>query len=261
MDFQNRAGSKPGSAGVAGGSESNVDRRERLRRLALETIDLAKDPYFMKNHLGTYECKLCLTLHTNEGSYLAHTQGKKHQTNLARRAAKEARTFGTGDAAGAMMEGAGRPAPVAVKRNVIKIGRPGYKVTKIHDPVAGQLGLLFQVQYPEIGHEVVPRYRFMSAYEQHQEAPNKAHQYLLFAAEPYETVAFKIQSRDIDRNEERCWTHWDPDAKQYTFQFFFKRERVERLLHDVSDNSANIVPVDGARIGANTGVNSYAGAH
>ncbi|KAJ9593084.1 hypothetical protein L9F63_027674, partial [Diploptera punctata] len=45
----------------------------------------------MKNHLGSYECKLCLTLHNNEGSYLAHTQGKKHQANLARRAAKEAK--------------------------------------------------------------------------------------------------------------------------------------------------------------------------
>ena len=29
-----------------------IDRRERLRKLALETIDLAKDPYFMRNHLG-----------------------------------------------------------------------------------------------------------------------------------------------------------------------------------------------------------------
>lgn len=29
-----------------------IDRRERLRRLALETIDLSKDPYFMRNHLG-----------------------------------------------------------------------------------------------------------------------------------------------------------------------------------------------------------------
>lgn len=36
----------------------------------METIDLTKDPYFMKNHLGTYECRLCLTLHSNEGSYL-----------------------------------------------------------------------------------------------------------------------------------------------------------------------------------------------
>lgn len=47
-------------------------------------------PRFRKNHLGSYECKLCLTLHTNEGSYLAHTQGKKHQENLKRRALKEA---------------------------------------------------------------------------------------------------------------------------------------------------------------------------
>lgn len=38
---------------------------------------------------GQFECRLCLTLHTNEGSYLSHTQGKKHQTNLSRRLAKE----------------------------------------------------------------------------------------------------------------------------------------------------------------------------
>lgn len=51
---------------MASASESNRDRRERLRQLALETIDINKDPYFMKNHLGSYECKLCLTLHNNE---------------------------------------------------------------------------------------------------------------------------------------------------------------------------------------------------
>ena len=84
------AGSKPGSAGVASASQTNVGRRERLRRLALETIDLSKDPYFMRNHLGSYECRLCLTIHSNEGNYLAHTQGKKHQQNLAKRAAREA---------------------------------------------------------------------------------------------------------------------------------------------------------------------------
>ncbi len=76
MDFQHRVGGKTGSGGVASESDANRDRRERLRQLALDTIDLDKDPYFMKNHLGTYECKLCLTLHNNEGSYLAHTQGE-----------------------------------------------------------------------------------------------------------------------------------------------------------------------------------------
>ena len=42
MDFQHRAGGKTGSGGVASFSESNRDRRERLRQLALETIDLNK---------------------------------------------------------------------------------------------------------------------------------------------------------------------------------------------------------------------------
>jgi splicing factor 3A subunit 2 len=51
-DRQNRVGSKIGGAGVAGASESNVDRRERLRKLALETI--GKSPalptYLHYNH-------------------------------------------------------------------------------------------------------------------------------------------------------------------------------------------------------------------
>ena len=29
----------------------------------------SQDPYFMKNHLGQYECKLCLTLHNTEVMY------------------------------------------------------------------------------------------------------------------------------------------------------------------------------------------------
>lgn len=48
MDYQNRPGSKIGGGGVASDAQSNYDRRERLRKLALETIDLSKDPYFMK---------------------------------------------------------------------------------------------------------------------------------------------------------------------------------------------------------------------
>lgn len=70
--------------GVASSSESNGDWRERLLQLALETTDINKDPYFLENHLGSSECKLCPTLPNNEGCCLAHTQGKKQQTNLAR---------------------------------------------------------------------------------------------------------------------------------------------------------------------------------
>lgn len=42
MDFQHRVGSKTGGGGVASSSESNRDRKERLRKLALETIDIQK---------------------------------------------------------------------------------------------------------------------------------------------------------------------------------------------------------------------------
>uniref|UniRef100_K7FVK8 Splicing factor 3A subunit 2 n=1 Tax=Pelodiscus sinensis TaxID=13735 RepID=K7FVK8_PELSI len=218
MDFQHRPGGKTGSGGVASSSESNRDRRERLRQLALETIDINKDPYFMKNHLGSYECKLCLTLHNNEGSYLAHTQGKKHQTNLARRAAKEAK------------EAPAQPAPEKVKVEVkkfVKIGRPGYKVTKQRDPEMGQQSLLFQIDYPEIAETIMPRHRFMSAYEQRIEPPDRRWQYLLMAAEPYETIAFKVPSREIDKAEGKFWTHWNRETKQPYFflQFHFKMEK------------------------------------
>lgn len=200
--------------------------------MCIESIDLAKDPYFMRNHLGSYECKLCLTLHTNEGSYLAHTQGKKHQTNLGRRAAKDAMERPdsmaplTAQQQQALKSGSAT-AP-AFKRNIIKIGRPGYKVTKIRDPASRQVGMLFEIAYPEIAQGVEPRYRFMSAYEQQVQAPNKAYQYLVIAAEPYESIAFKIQSRDIDRAEEKLWSHWDVDQKMFTMQFFFKHD--QRML-------------------------------
>uniref|UniRef100_A0A8C5PB23 Splicing factor 3a subunit 2 n=1 Tax=Leptobrachium leishanense TaxID=445787 RepID=A0A8C5PB23_9ANUR len=261
MDFQHRAGGKTGSGGVASASESNRDRRERLRQLALETIDINKDPYFMKNHLGSYECKLCLTLHNNEGSYLAHTQGKKHQTNLARRAAKEAK------------EAPAQPAPEKVKVEVkkfVKIGRPGYKVTKQRDSESAQQSLLFQIDYPEIAESIIPRHRFMSAYEQRIEPPDRRWQYLLMAAEPYETIAFKdeqdhrmdpfalalqtiltrtahlepagvapppaipvspvvqtsqVPSREIDKVEGKFWTHWNRETKQFFLQFHFKMEK------------------------------------
>lgn len=214
--FNTLAGGKTGMGGVASASETNKDRRERLRQLALETIDIFKDPYFMKNHLGSYECKLCLTLHNNEGSYLAHTQGKKHQANLARRAAKE------------KAEGPAQPVQVQRPnvdiRKFVKIGRPGYKVTKQRDPETKQQSLLFQIDYPEITENVSPRHRFMSAYEQRIEPPDKKWQYLLFAAEPYETIAFKVPSREIDKADDKFWTHWNNESKQFFLQLSFKTE-------------------------------------
>ena len=176
----------------------------------------------MRNHLGTYECKLCLTLHNNEGSYLAHTQGKKHQANLARRAAKE-----KAEQPGSISLAQMTKSQIDIKK-FVKIGRPGYKVTKQRDPITKQQSLLFQIDYPEMAENVVPRYRFMSAYEQRIEPPDRKWQYLLFAAEPYETIAFKIPSREIDKTNEKFWTHWNADARQYFLQLAIKMEQIQQ---------------------------------
>jgi splicing factor 3A subunit 2 len=231
MDYQNRAGSKFGGGGVASQSATNADRRERLRKLALETIDLDKDPYFFKNHVGSFECRLCLTVHQNDGSYLAHTQGKKHQTNLARRAAREQKE---GKQAGNIDPATGLPVGVAsaaaARRNVIKIGRPGYKITKIRDPVTRQQGLLFQVQYPDAPFgSPAPKWQVMNAFTQRAEEPDKNFQYLVVAAEPYETVGFKIPARELDKRGDRQFSFWDPDAKEFWIQVMFMTEREERF--------------------------------
>ena len=70
--------------------------------------------------------------------------------------------------------------------------------------------------------------RFMSAYEQKQEEPDKSYQYLLVAAEPYETCGFKLQAREVDRREGRFWTWFDEDSKEFWAQVLFKTEREER---------------------------------
>ena len=175
-----------------------------------------------------------MTLHTNEGSYLAHTQGKKHQTNLARRAARDAKDSQLMIA----------PAQSNIQRKVfLKIGRPGYRVTKVRDRDTGKEGMMVQVHLPQIKADVLPRRRFMSAWEQKREPPNKAYQYLIVrkfpfhftslldalckvAAEPYETIAFRIPAREIEDESDDAgywnWSHWDPDTKQYSFQFMFR---------------------------------------
>ena len=91
MDRQNReGGAKTGSGMMASASDLERHRKQRVKQLQMESIDsLENDPYILRNHLGTFECRLCVTLHATENSYLVHTTGKKHQTNLQKRKARE----------------------------------------------------------------------------------------------------------------------------------------------------------------------------
>lgn len=221
-------GSKPGSGGLMSSQQEGLARRERLKQLALETVDLARDPFFMKNHLGSFECKLCLTVHTNEANYLTHTQAKKHQTNLRRRAAREQRMNSFGAGGGEMQSAASMITTRPTQARAMpfhKIGRPGYRVTKQFDPESQQRGMLFQIHYPDIEKGLQPRHRFLSAYAQKIEAPDPNFQYLLFAARPYETIAFKIPNwpveRDMVRYKDTIYFDWDREKKVFSLQIRF----------------------------------------
>ena len=204
MFDQDRVNSKHGGGGLQSSEQANLDRRERLRKLALETVDLNKDPYFMKNHLGSYECKLCLTLHNTEGNYLAHTQGKRHQQNLARRAFKDARDAPI----------LPTPAKYVEKRHAIKIGRPGYKVTKsgMRRPASGRCSLrsiiLRRIRRCNRATGSCPR--MSSASSRRTRTTN----IYLFACEPYETIGFKVPNDAVDKGEDRFFTNWDVVGKQ-----------------------------------------------
>jgi splicing factor 3A subunit 2 len=226
VDRQNRVGVKFGGGGVSSGQQTERERKERLRRLALESIDLAKDPYLVRNHLGSYECKLCLTLHRDENNYLSHTQGKKHQQGLARRAhldqLKQERENQTNQ--GGNHLGIQKNHVIQQQQNTkVKIGRPGYQVYKSRHPTTNQRCLTFEIYYIDIVENIQPRYRFMSAYEQKIDLPpNRFYQYLLIAAEPYETIAFKIPNEPIDKNdEEKFVTYWDHDTKKFTITLHY----------------------------------------
>lgn len=151
---------------------------------------------------------------------MAHTQGKKHQQNLAKRAAR--------DAAENPQVAVSNRRKVLPRKNLVKIGRPGYRVTKQYCKETNHRSLLVQVDYPEIEEGTRPRHRFMSSYEQKVEPWDKRYQYLVCAAEPYETIAFKVPNVEVEGGdtkageEKKPFFHWEPDRKTYLIQLHFK---------------------------------------
>jgi splicing factor 3A subunit 2 len=125
-------------------------------------------------------------------------------------------------------DGAGSSSSARSGIHRVRIGRPAYQVFKSRDPESNQRCLTFEIQYPEISDNVQPRHRFMSAFEQRVESPpDRRYQYLLFAADPYETVAFKIPNEPIDKGENRFVTHWGPDTKKFTVSLYFVDPHVD----------------------------------
>lgn len=236
MDYSGRVNSKKGSGGVADAQETAVHTRNRIKELlATQVLDIDNDPYVFRNHLGLLECKLCLTTHISEASYISHLGGKKHLINLEKRRILDEKSGN---------RGVGKKEVISItnvaKRSWNSIGKPGYSVTKIRNPDNLQLGLLINVKYPKLTRE--PLFRFMNYYElsennqdlianfnRNLDFDGKKFQYLIIYGEPYDNICIIIPGNVIDKPTElemsdSYWWHWDSDIKQFYLQFLYKND-------------------------------------
>ena len=107
-----------------------------------------------------------------------------------------------------------------------RIGQPGYRIVRQKDPETDQRSLLFELEFPEtiLSKSAKPKFRIMSSFEQKVEKADPRYQYMLVAAEPYETVGFKIPNLEIDFGEGKHFEAWDKEARKYTLQLAFKQK-------------------------------------
>lgn len=242
MDYSDRVNSKKGAGGVADAQEADVHRKKRVKELLTSSIlNLDSDPYVFRNHLGLLECKLCLTTHNNESSYLSHVGGKKHQLNLEKRRVLDDKAN--------RVEGLvknGLSINSVPKRRWNKIGTPEYKVTKIRDPETFQMGLLIHAKYPQGVDE--PLFRIQTYFELSAKNQNvvvsyhdRYHrdngdvkdikqeardlQYVVILCEPYENICVVVPGGSIDVSEGQSrgfWWYWDRDVGDFYLQFLYK---------------------------------------
>ena len=61
---------------------------------------------------------------------------------------------------------------------------------------------------------------------------DKNYQYMLFAAEPYNTIAFKIPMLQIDRSSGKYITSWDANKKVFIVQVHFLRPKTAAVFEN-----------------------------
>ncbi|KAI3402795.1 sap62 [Candida oxycetoniae] len=251
MDYSDRVNSKKGAGGIASAEDANIHTKKRVQELlATHILDIENDPYVFRNHLGLLECRLCLTTHNNEASYISHLGGRKHHVNLERRRVLDEKQHRQHQYQQKINE------QISIsnieKRSWKKIGQPEYKISKIRDPETDQVGLIISVKVPKITVEE-PIFRFMSYFEltsknqnmytkyvekmrsdndgdEEEELNESDNQLLIISAEPYENIAIVLPNKkEIEKpqgkNEmsDKFWWVWDNDTKEFVLQMLYKK--------------------------------------
>ena len=61
----------------------------------------------------------------------------------------------------------------------------------------------------------------MNAFEQKMEDPDNKYLYLLFAADPYDTICFKIPNKEIENRKAGLSQTWDRARKVYNVKVVY----------------------------------------
>lgn len=256
MDYQNRAGSKKGTGGIASDAQANLSRKKQVEELLRNgeeipyTFDtnqdekVRKNPYIYKNHSGKLVCKLCNTMHMSWSSVERHLSGKKHGLNVLRRGGANDKT--PSSAGDLQKENSVKKFQQEVELKKEKLKSTGIvpkcKIANVHDRKTGNFGIAIQVDYnttkeklqtPDESMLFPPFIRIVSGLE----LPNtdsKDSKFLVIAFEPFENVAIEIPpDKDIIMNKyetspdavdefNRQCASWDADCQKLYVQFFFQ---------------------------------------
>ncbi|AET40045.1 spliceosome assembly protein PRP11 Ecym_5283 [Eremothecium cymbalariae DBVPG len=254
MDYQNRAGSKKGSGGIASESQQNIHRRKQVEELlrdgeevpytfqgdAIEVTEdelkLKRNPYIYKNHSGKLVCKLCNTMHMSWSSVERHLAGKKHGLNLLRRGGS-ASSGGAGNISKQDKEFRMKveEARQRIKRNGVI---PKCQIVKVRHLETNDIGMAIRVDYSVEGvivtdEDELPFLRVISGLEL-PGTDNDDKKYLMVAFEPFENIAIEMPNKEIimnnataglkksvDELNTRCG-FWDRDDRAFYAQIFFK---------------------------------------
>lgn len=217
--------------------------------------------YLTKNNLGQYRCKLCDTLHKDEANFAVHVGGKNHQTNLKiielrraqQRQEQEAKyAIARQDAHAAhqqtlaQLSNGAIPATSNNSRGMLMNGIGGggsgtpvdpqdvkIQVDEIPGKNRMQTRVTFTLAFPlanttggDGAAATRPMHRWMNTYEQNVEPKDPSKQYLVFACEPYESIAFAFPSNisvatadNTDKDVQRYYCEWNPIQKTYFLRF------------------------------------------
>lgn len=226
--------------------------------MSAATTDASKNIYFGKNSLGQIICKLCDTQHRDDANFLIHTESKKHSDNLKiieikrsqRREEQEAkmrivkqdafdvRQQQLAQLSNGVLAVPPNSAAASIKPHHGSASTVGIPDAKFQVEEIGTNGmhsrLTFKIAFPlanttgsDSSPPSRPLHRWLNSFEQNVEPRDTSKQYLVFACEPYDSLAYSFPSslnvatadNTDPKDIQRYFCRWNPVDKTYLLMF------------------------------------------